>query len=422
MAAPINSEQVKSVLQSLNYWHNYLPNLAVVTAPLSALVKKNVRFQWTEKELECWMNIKKLINANLTLEPLNCEKELFLHTDASDKEGLAVCWAALKFTPLILQCPQLIVDTDHEALLGVYANLHLEDTVRGRRIYRYQSIMSNFNWSLRRKNYALVDSYEVVTKPMQRLGMDTVSFPSTKLGNCLVLLVIDNFSRFVWAKAFKSIRAVDVKEFLSQIFLFGVPNEIFADRAQIFLDTGLKSFLKKYSCTIVYAPPDHHESNGLAETTAGSLVLAMRKQTHELDSEWDNLLLDWNLSNNALVCVNGFSPHLIMTQRNSTFDPLARGDDELIVEAKDPESSLVSFSDVLVVNQNLKEKHINVHNYNVIKSAVTIKVSDRVYYQSPVEYNQDKLAMKWFGPCEVLAVLPNERFSLSYEARIIERH
>eukprot|EP00121_Abeoforma_whisleri_P012086 Awhi_evm3s11156 len=40
-----------------------------------------------------------------------------LRYSVTDKEGLAVCWAALKFTPLILQCPQLIVDTDHEALL-----------------------------------------------------------------------------------------------------------------------------------------------------------------------------------------------------------------------------------------------------------------------------------------------------------------
>eukprot|EP00121_Abeoforma_whisleri_P012085 Awhi_evm2s11156 len=67
MAAPINSEQVKSVLQSFNYWHNYLPNLAVVTAPLSALVKRKVRFQWEEKEKECWKNIKNLINANLIM-------------------------------------------------------------------------------------------------------------------------------------------------------------------------------------------------------------------------------------------------------------------------------------------------------------------------------------------------------------------
>ena len=50
----------------VNFSERYIPNLATKTEPLRKLTKKNAKFEWTNKEENCFNDLKK----SLTNEPV----------------------------------------------------------------------------------------------------------------------------------------------------------------------------------------------------------------------------------------------------------------------------------------------------------------------------------------------------------------
>jgi hypothetical protein len=81
---PRNAQELHSFLGLIQYCREYLPNLSLLTAPLSDLLKKGVKFEWTEEHQKAFENIKKLVIEAVELNIPIPGKAYVLETDASN--------------------------------------------------------------------------------------------------------------------------------------------------------------------------------------------------------------------------------------------------------------------------------------------------------------------------------------------------
>ena len=162
MPSPSSRHELQSFLGYLSYVRRFVPDLARVTPELSSLLKKDVKFIWTEKHEAAFQRCKELAGNMATLAHFDESKELVLTTDASpvgigaclshriigedgksylhpiayasrtlnaaeknyaqvEREGLAVIWA-VKYFRQYLYCRHFILQTDCSALTRIFGN------------------------------------------------------------------------------------------------------------------------------------------------------------------------------------------------------------------------------------------------------------------------------------------------------------
>ena len=80
---PVTKKQLQSFMGTINYYRRFIKDIAIITTPLNKLLRKNVRFVWSE---ECETAFRQLIEA-LVSEPIlgfpDFTKDFLLQVDAS---------------------------------------------------------------------------------------------------------------------------------------------------------------------------------------------------------------------------------------------------------------------------------------------------------------------------------------------------
>ena len=84
---PNSKEDVQSLLGLLGTLTLWFPKLSLATEPIRALIKKDVKYQWTPDHSQCLENIKLTLKQLLTLSPFDPKRLSFIFTDAS-KQGI----------------------------------------------------------------------------------------------------------------------------------------------------------------------------------------------------------------------------------------------------------------------------------------------------------------------------------------------
>ncbi|CAB5107645.1 unnamed protein product [Rhizophagus irregularis] len=84
---PETVTQVRSFLGLCSYYRRFIKNFAKIAKPLYHLVKKDVPFEWTERQQEAFEELKIRLMEKPVLDYPNFEKEFILITDVSG-EGL----------------------------------------------------------------------------------------------------------------------------------------------------------------------------------------------------------------------------------------------------------------------------------------------------------------------------------------------
>lgn len=80
---PTNLKQLRSFLGLVSWYRKYVPNFSDVAQPLTALLKKNCRWVWSDK---CQLSFEELKAKLITSPILTCpdySRPLILQTDAS---------------------------------------------------------------------------------------------------------------------------------------------------------------------------------------------------------------------------------------------------------------------------------------------------------------------------------------------------
>src|SRR6218665_255617 len=80
--APNNKKQVQSLLGLAGYYRKFLPHFADLTLPLTALLKKNVPFKWSEAANAAFVDLKSRLASRPILRPPNYDLPFSVAVDA----------------------------------------------------------------------------------------------------------------------------------------------------------------------------------------------------------------------------------------------------------------------------------------------------------------------------------------------------
>lgn len=157
-----------------------------------------------------------------------------------------------------------------------------------------------------------------VERPFQHVYIDFLGpYPRTKKGNTVILIVLDQFSKFSLAKALPKATATNVIKYLSEIFsIFGVPESILSDNGSQFISKEFQNFLNslgiKHCRTGSYAP----QSNA-SERVNRTILTSIRAYVGDQHDKWDYHLQDIMSSiRNSIHSAIGTTPYEVLFGQN----------------------------------------------------------------------------------------------------------
>jgi len=180
----------------------------------------------------------------------------------------------------------------------------------------------------------------VVERPFVRVGLDIIGpLTETKRGNKFIIVLIDYLTKWIEAKATKTIDTSDVINFLMEVFSrHGVPEVIITDNGRQFIADITKATIDLYGAWVRFITPRHPESNGQVENTNREIVKVLR-HICERQKEWDDSLFStlWALRTTK-SSVTGFSSFELLYGRKDlwplsvTLPDLPKEKDETDIE------------------------------------------------------------------------------------------
>ena len=180
--SPKNVTELRSYLGMLNYYGKFLPNLSTVLTPLHALLHKNVRYNWTERQEQAFTKSKQLVQSSQLLVHYDPNKPIALACDASpygvgavishvmedgderpicfasrsltkaeqgysqlEKETLACVWGVKKFHNYLYGRPFTIYN-DHRPLEGLLRDDKVTPVMAAARIQRWALTLGAYHF------------------------------------------------------------------------------------------------------------------------------------------------------------------------------------------------------------------------------------------------------------------------------------
>jgi transposase InsO family protein len=178
---PKTPRQVRSLLGSVNYFRQWIPDRGKIIKPLTQLTRKDVKFRWTEECQNSFDQIKQIMSSQPILAYPNFDKEFELFTDASqtaigallaqrdennqlravsylgrgtsrqeshwnitELEALSVVYAVREFRVYLSSKP-FKVYTDHAALIHIFNSTKIPAT---NKLTRYALYLSDFQYEI----------------------------------------------------------------------------------------------------------------------------------------------------------------------------------------------------------------------------------------------------------------------------------
>lgn len=155
-----------------------------------------------------------------------------------------------------------------------------------------------------------------VFEPMKMLGMDWLGpiTPACSLtGHKYVLLMVDYFSRFAWAKSYTEHTNVEVRDMFENHIspIFGHPKGVYSDNGSHFVNEHVKVYFQNRGIIHHTGPISHPSSTGLLERTVQGMLSFLRAKCIERASveSWSLHVREGVFSlNTKHLRVHGFSP------------------------------------------------------------------------------------------------------------------
>lgn len=152
------------------------------------------------------------------------------------------------------------------------------------------------------------------TKPFERLSVDFVGPKPSKTRNKYLLVICDEYSRFIFAYPCSEITSRIVIEKLKNLFsLFGTPSLLHSDRGTQFLSKELHAYLFSQGIHQSRTTPNNPKGNGQCErahqTLWRAIELALASNNMPID-KWEMVLDDALNAQRSLLCTSTNStPH-----------------------------------------------------------------------------------------------------------------
>ena len=238
--APNSITQLRSFLGMLSYYHKFLPNLAAKLTPLYALLNKQQRWVWQDKQQVAFQCAKDALQSDALLTHYDPAKPLVLACDASEyglgavlshivdgtnerpiaytsrtlspaekhysqleKEALAIVFAVKKFH-LYLFGRHFIIESDHQPLKTLFGETNKIPDMAPSRIVRWAILLSVYRYTFRYKPGKQLQNADALSRLPRPVSITNDSVPAD------VVAVVDHLSSSaVSAPAIKSWTAKD---------------------------------------------------------------------------------------------------------------------------------------------------------------------------------------------------------------------
>ena len=120
-------------------------------------------------------------------------------------------------------------------------------------------------------------------------GIDIIGpFPTAPAQKKLLLVATDYFSKWIEADAYASIKDIDVTQFIWRniICRFDISRSIISDNGPQFDNRVYRDFCQELKIRNLYSTPRYPQSNGQAEASNKTLLIALKKRLDSAKGKW----------------------------------------------------------------------------------------------------------------------------------------
>lgn len=253
---------------------------------------------------------------------------------------------------------------------------------------------------------------EKVAEPMHTLHIDHLG-PFCKSGNGMsyLFVIVDSFTKFIWAKPTKTTKSAEAEQKLEELFSsFGYPKRMVSDSGAAFTSKRFKQFCNQSQIKHVINSVASPRSNGQVERFNRTLLEAINKSTQD-EKDWDKCInkVVWGI-NNTVNSTTGFTAYKLMFNGQRT---LLQGMSEN------------NYDDEQTISQNKERAAQNISKTSEAmkkrfdgkrKSPTIYKVGDLVLWKGAQSKNKEavrKLKEVYSGPYRISKVLGNDRYIIT---------
>lgn len=253
---------------------------------------------------------------------------------------------------------------------------------------------------------------EKVAEPMHTLHIDHLG-PFCKSGNGMsyLFVIVDSFTKFIWAKPTKTTKSAEAEQKLEELFSsFGYPKRLVSDSGAAFTSKRFKQFCNQSQIKHVINSVASPRSNGQVERFNRTLLEAINKSTQD-EKDWDKCInkVVWGI-NNTVNSTTGFTAYKLMFNGQRT---LLQGMSEN------------NYDDEQTISQNKERAAQNISKTSEAmkkrfdgkrKSPTIYKVGDLVLWKGAQSKNKEavrKLKEVYSGPYRISKVLGNDRYIIT---------
>lgn len=250
---------------------------------------------------------------------------------------------------------------------------------------------------------------EKVTEPMDTLHIDHLGpFCKSSSGHSYLFVVVDSYTKFVWALPTKTTKSIEAEQKLADIFgYFGYPRRIISDSGAAFTSKRFKEFCNTNQVKHVINSVASPRSNGQVERYNRTLLEAINKSTTD-ERNWDTCLSKvlWGI-NNTPNSSTGFPAYRLMFQAS---------------RARLQGMSSNEYDDEATTQQNKEKAKKNIEKTSMYmkrkfdekrKKPTIYEVGDLVLWRGAQDKSKDsvrKLKEKYSGPYKIKKSLGNDRY------------
>ena len=257
-----------------------------------------------------------------------------------------------------------------------------------------------------------------VSAPLERVHIDVLGpFVKSKNGNVYVLMLIDQFSKWLECYAIPDTKAETVAKRVVDEFIarFGCPLEIFTDQGSNFNGKLFRAICELLEIAKLRTTPYHPQSNGVVERYNQLVCSMIRCFIRGSQTEWDQYLPQLvGAVRSSPSRITGFSPNMLMLGREVTQPADIMFKPDLAAYAGEaPAEYVTKLRETLANVHDITREHLHVaqnrqkRTYDQRVHYTKFSVGDIVYRLNKASKvkSSNKLKAPWEGPFIVTQIM-----------------
>jgi transposase InsO family protein len=127
------------------------------------------------------------------------------------------------------------------------------------------------------------------TRPFERLSVDLIKLPRSKLANEYAVVFIDSFTRWPEAIPVPNKKATTIIRFMKEYDFarHGIPNYLLSDEGSEFLNQLVAEVCELYGVTKVYSAAYHSRGHEMVERLNRTIEDRLKHTTNQACNDWD---------------------------------------------------------------------------------------------------------------------------------------